>query len=244
MKEKQSFAVQSLAVVLVLNVLLLLALYLLLGDALQITDQTQWFTVLGVALVGTLVLWFVVQFLGRRAIDSAVASVPTPVAKAAARPIAPPVSAPVAAKAAVVPAKPPEPAQPNEAAAVQMLAILQRQGRLIDFLQEDLSLYDDSQIGAAVRGIHEGCKQALTEHVTLEPIFKEDEGSRVTVSAGFDANAIRLTGTVVGQPPFKGDLRHRGWRIASITLPKLTAKQIPTQAKGMVVAAAEVEVGG
>src|SRR5207253_6846543 len=36
-------------------------------------------------------------------------------------------------------------------AAVQLLAILQREGRLLDFLQEDVDGYADAQIGAAVR---------------------------------------------------------------------------------------------
>ena len=119
-----------------------------------------------------------------------------------------------------------------------MLAILQRQGRLIDFLQEDLSLYDDAQIGAAVRTIHEGCRQALAEHVKVEPIYNEAEGSTVTIQPGFDTRAIRLTGEVAGEPPFRGALRHRGWRVARIDLPR----QAQSQDKEMIVAAAEVEV--
>ena len=121
---------------------------------------------------------------------------------------------------------------------MQMLAILQRQGRLIDFLQEDLRMYDDAQIGAAVRTIHEGCRQALAEHVKLEPIFPEAEGTTVTVQPAFDTRAVRLTGDVVGEPPFRGALRHRGWRVASLDLPK----QVSGSDKAMIVAAAEVEV--
>ncbi len=119
-----------------------------------------------------------------------------------------------------------------------MLAILQRQGRLVDFLQENLSMYDDAQIGAAVRTIHEGAKQALAEHVTLEPIFTETEGSPVAVEPGFDTRAVRLTGHVVGEPPFRGELRHRGWRVVNIHLPQ----QPGGQDKQLIVAAAEVEV--
>ena len=93
-----------------------------------------------------------------------------------------------------------------------MLAILQRQGRLIDFLQEDLAPFEDAQIGAAVRSVHAGCKQALDEHIQLEAIYPEAEGSVVSVPSGFDAYAIRLSGNVSGEPPFTGTLRHRGWR--------------------------------
>ena len=42
---------------------------------------------------------------------------------------------------------------------IHLFAVLQREGRLLDFLQEDLSLYEDGQIGAAVRSIHENCKK-------------------------------------------------------------------------------------
>jgi hypothetical protein len=136
---------------------------------------------------------------------------------------------------------PPKPAGPaRESAAVQMLAILQRQGRLIDFLQEDLGQYEDAQIGAAVRSVHQGCKQALAEHVELEPILQDDEGAQVSVAAGFDPKEIRLTGNVRGNPPFRGTLRHRGWKVARVELPQLSGEGREEK----VVAPAEVELGG
>jgi hypothetical protein len=122
-------------------------------------------------------------------------------------------------------------------AAVQMLAALQREGRLIDFLQEDLSHYEDSQVGAAVRSIHTGCKEALKEHMEIRPVFGEQEGAAVTVPAGFDARAIRLTGNVTGDPPFRGILRHRGWQVESIRLP-----QSLEQKNHWILAPAEVEI--
>jgi hypothetical protein len=125
-----------------------------------------------------------------------------------------------------------------EDGAVQLLAILQRQGRLVDFLQENLAAYEDAQIGAAVRNIHDGCRQALAEHVTLEPVYAQAEGSPVTVEPGFDAQAVRLTGQVSGSPPFRGVLRHRGWRIAQIELPE----QMQATGTPRIVAAAEVEI--
>ncbi|MFP5213006.1 MAG: DUF2760 domain-containing protein, partial [Acidobacteriota bacterium] len=118
-------------------------------------------------------------------------------------------------------------------------SVLQREGRLIDFLQEDLGLYEDAQIGAAVRGIHQGCRDALKEYVDLKPILEEGEGEEVTVLANFDSKSIRLTGNVAGEPPFKGILRHRGWKIVRLELPKPTAEQ----QKDWVLAPAEVEIG-
>jgi hypothetical protein len=122
-------------------------------------------------------------------------------------------------------------------AAVQLLAILQREGRLLDFLQEDVDGYSDAQIGAAVRDIHRGCKKALAEHMPLEPVLREAENAQVRVDPGFDPSRIRLVGNVVGEPPFTGALRHHGWRIAKVTLPSPARGTDPS-----VVAPAEVEL--
>ncbi|HXU68197.1 MAG TPA: DUF2760 domain-containing protein [Polyangia bacterium] len=131
---------------------------------------------------------------------------------------------------------PPKPVDGN-GAAVQLLAILQREGRLLDFLQEEVDAYSDAQIGAAVRDIHRGCKKALAEHMPLEPVLREKENAQVRVDAGFDPSRIRLTGNVVGDPPFTGALRHHGWRIAKVTLPSPARGTDPS-----VVAPAEVEL--
>jgi uncharacterized protein DUF2760 len=122
-------------------------------------------------------------------------------------------------------------------AAVQLLAVLQREGRLLDFLQEDVDSYSDAQIGAAVRDIHRGCKKALAEHMPLEPVLREAENAQVRVDVGFDPSRIRLVGNVVGEPPFTGALRHHGWRIGKVTLPSPPRGTDPT-----VVAPAEVEL--
>lgn len=105
--------------------------------------------------------------------------------------------------------------------ALQLLGLLQQEGRFIDFIEEDVTRFSDADIGAAVRVVHEGCRKVLHGHITTEPVREEQEGTRVTLQAGFDASAIRLTGNVVGQPPFSGTLVHRGWRVKNITLPKL-----------------------
>jgi hypothetical protein len=107
--------------------------------------------------------------------------------------------------------------------ALQLLALLQRDGRLIDFLEQDLSQYSDAQIGAAVRVVHEGCRKVLGERFRIEPVFDQTEGSRVTLEAGFDAAAVQPTGELFGEPPFRGTLVHRGWRATEVRLPKLAA---------------------
>ena len=92
----------------------------------------------------------------------------------------------------------------GDSSAAQLLAVLQRDGRLIDFLMEDVISYADAQIGAAVRNVHAGCRQALQKYVELAPVLQGEEGSRVTVAAGTDAAMVKLIGNVTGQPPFSG----------------------------------------
>lgn len=122
-------------------------------------------------------------------------------------------------------------------AALQLLAILQREGRFADFLEEDVASFSDAQIGAAARVVHEGCRKAIREHAPLEAIRAEDEGAEVTLEAGFDARAIRLTGNVTGEPPFRGKVAHRGWRVREVKLPKTADGH-----DARIIAPAEVEL--
>jgi uncharacterized protein DUF2760 len=151
-------------------------------------------------------------------------------------PPAPPKAAAEPAKPAAAPVAVP-PAAPDPRAALQLLAVLQREGRLVDFIEEDLAGFPDASIGAAARTVHAGCKRAIEEYFRLEPVFREPEGARVTVAPGFDPSAIRLTGNVVGAPPFQGALRHHGWRAREVKLPP--AKDGVDQT---LVAPAEVEL--
>jgi hypothetical protein len=121
--------------------------------------------------------------------------------------------------------------------AVQILALLQRDGRLVDFLEEDVSSYPDGQLGAAVRSIHNSCRQVLDRYIKLEPVFSSEEDRPVTVPVGFDPAAIKLIGNVTGEPPIRGFLRHRGWRVSEVNLPSL-----PQGSGRAIVAPAEVEV--
>ncbi|MGE6211925.1 DUF2760 domain-containing protein [Comamonas aquatica] len=126
---------------------------------------------------------------------------------------------------------------PTDTAALQLLGLLQREARFVDFIQEDVAPYTDAEIGAAARVVHAGCRKVLGEHFTIAPVRPEAEGARITLPAGFDAAAVRLTGHVVGQAPFTGTLGHRGWQVTLVQLPQLTD---PQAAK--VLAQAEVEL--
>jgi hypothetical protein len=134
---------------------------------------------------------------------------------------------------------PPEPAKPPKLSGepLRLLAILQREGRLLDFLLEDIAGASDDQVGAGVRELHRKSQQVIKEHLTLEPVLAGQEEQTVTVPAGFDPSAIHLTGNVTGEPPFKGVLKHHGWRVKNY---KLAAP--PAGQDDLVVFAAEVEL--
>jgi len=129
-------------------------------------------------------------------------------------------------------------AAPDPTPALQLLAILQREGRFVDFLQEDVSSFSDADIGAAARVVHEGCKRALAQHLELAPVRSEAEGAAIELPKGFDAARVRVTGNVVGEPPFRGKLAHHGWQVNSIKMPATNAGHDPK-----IVAPAEVEIG-
>lgn len=136
---------------------------------------------------------------------------------------------------------PPAVALANQADAevVSFLAALQEKGRLVDFLMDDLTAYSDAQVGAAARVVHEGCKTILREHFSIRPVREENEGSAVTVAAGYAADEYRLVGRISGEAPFSGKLVHRGWKTERVKLPRVIkagGDRLPT------IAPAEVEL--
>ena len=134
-----------------------------------------------------------------------------------------------AAAAAVAAAKPSD-------GALQMLSILQRDSRLIDFIMEDISAYSDEQVGAAVRGLHDQSREALARYVTLAPVIDSVEGTYAKTPAG-DPAAVKFVGNVPAGTPPGGVLRHKGWRATKIDLPALPAKQ-----DSAILAPAEIEI--
>lgn len=140
----------------------------------------------------------------------------------------------------LVQAPAPEPVVLKEAtpdAALQLLGLLQKEARFIDFIKEDIASFSDADIGIAARVVHEGCNKAINEHFTLAAVRSEQEGSKITLPEGFDASEVRLTGNIVGTTPFTGTLVHKGWQVTGIRLPKLTSGH-----NAAIVAPAEVEL--
>jgi hypothetical protein len=146
-----------------------------------------------------------------------------------------------------LPKPPPEPkkAEPppalaperEHASALALLSMLQREGRLIDFLQENVASFSDAEVGAAARIVHEGSRKVVQQYLALKPVLPDSEGARVNVPVGFDAQRIRLTGNVAGQPPYSGSLKHHGWVTTEVKFPSVSPALDPR-----VLAPAEVEL--
>lgn len=142
----------------------------------------------------------------------------------------------ILAGAEVKPIEPPRPVKPS-GAPLRMLALLQAESRLVDFLMEDISGAGDAQIGQAVREIHKKAQAALNQHAVIEPVLSGTEGDTTTVPKGFDPSAIRVVGNVSGEPPFTGTINHPGWRVANLKL-----ATPPEGADEFVLQPAEVQI--
>lgn len=139
-----------------------------------------------------------------------------------------------------VPPPAPTPQPTAEAEILAFLGILQEKGRLVDFLMDDITPYDDAQVGTAARVVHQGCKAALSEYLQIAPIATVQEGQAITVPAA--TNEYRLTGRVTGSAPFSGTLVHKGWKAATIQLPRVTQPTGASREAARVIAPAEVEI--
>jgi hypothetical protein len=136
----------------------------------------------------------------------------------------------------VASAPPAPPAGRPADGALQLLAILQRDSRLLDFLMEDIAGYSDEQIGAAVRELHDQCRDSLARYVTLQPVIDGVEGTFAKAPSS-DPNVVKFVGNVPAKPPAGGTLRHKGWKAAKVDLPLLAPRQ-----DAAIVAPAEIEV--
>ena len=140
------------------------------------------------------------------------------------------------AEPAVVTEPPPAPVVRNDA--VTLLATLQREARLVDFLMEPIDDYADAQIGAAVRDIHRDSRSVLDRLFAIVAVVDQSEGSAVDISDGVTGGRLRLIGeTDSGQT--SGTLAHHGWQAARCELPTWNGNTAAVD----VIAPAEVDVG-
>ena len=121
--------------------------------------------------------------------------------------------------------------------ALTLLAVLQREGRLVDFLQESIDGYPDAQVGAAVREVHRGCRAALDRMFGLGPAIATPEGGVLRIEKGLDPCRVRLTGPGAGAGTGSGTVVHAGWEATRCELPVWTGGDVAAR----VVAPAEIE---
>jgi hypothetical protein len=150
----------------------------------------------------------------------------------------PAASAAPAAPAAAAPA----PEALVEAGVVQFLARLQEKGRLVDFLMDDVTPYNNEQVGVVARVVHQGCREVLQAAFDIEPVHRGNEREEISLAGNFDAASYRLVGKVPDRPPYRGTVLHRGWRATRVSLPRLTDSSRDSTAR-RVIAPAEVEMG-
>lgn len=127
--------------------------------------------------------------------------------------------------------------EPSVEPALQLLGVLQREGRFVDFIEQDISGFEDVAVGAAARVVHEGCRRALRSRAHIVPVRKEAEGATIELEEDFDPSAVKLTGNVGAAGPRRGVLKHRGWRAESFQLPRAVRPHDAT-----ILAPAEVDL--
>jgi hypothetical protein len=125
---------------------------------------------------------------------------------------------------------------------LSFLGLLQEKGRLLDFLMDDISRYGDAQVGAAARVVHQGAGAAVREYFDIKPVAAGTEGDTLTLGTDYDAHSYRLIGRVVGEPPYRGQVLHRGWLTTSIRLPELRSSSSSDASNQNIITPAEIEL--
>jgi hypothetical protein len=128
-------------------------------------------------------------------------------------------------------------------AVINLISSLQEKGRLLDFLMDDVSKYNDTQVAAAARVVHQGCGGVLRDYFDIKPVTASREGTALTLEKDFDARSYRLLGRVLGEPPFSGKLLHKGWLTTDVKLPQtVSSTDVRHALTGHIIAPAEVEL--
>jgi hypothetical protein len=145
-------------------------------------------------------------------------------------------AAPATKSEPIAPKRPETAKRPQRSEALTLLATLQREARLVDFLKESIGEYSDAQVGAAVRDIHRDAAAVLDRLFEIRPIDNHAEGAEIQAPA--EADRYRLIGTVHGGPPHRGRLIHHGWEATKCEVPEWSGSPVASH----VIAPVEVEV--
>lgn len=132
--------------------------------------------------------------------------------------------------------------QSCDAAVVQFVARLQEKGRLLDFIMDDITAYDNESVGAAARIVHQGCCEVMHDSFTIEPVFKGDEMASISLADNYDSHSYRLIGKVPESAPFEGQVLHRGWKTTRVNLPQVINTEDHIDVARSIMAPADVEI--
>jgi len=135
-------------------------------------------------------------------------------------------------------ARRPDPEQTGEA--LILLSLLQDKGRFLDYLSEDIAAYNDAQVAAASRVVHQGCSAVIKEYFAIAPTHAGAEGGQITIEKSSDPNRFRLVGKLTREPPYNGVVVHRGWKTTRVSLPRFTRPIDPSGEN--IITPVEVEV--
>ncbi len=122
--------------------------------------------------------------------------------------------------------------------AITLLATLQREARFVDIVMEPLGEYSDAQVGAATRDVLRDCGQTLERLFGIQPVLAGEEGSMHETPTEVDPARYRLTGSVAGQPPYRGQVVHHGWEATRCELPTWSGSKDAT----LLVAPVELSI--
>ena len=133
------------------------------------------------------------------------------------------------------PAPPPPPQLKPADGALQLLGLLQRDARILDFFMEDIAPYTDDQVGAAAREVHDKTREVLIRNFAPTPVIDAVEGTPIPAST--NPNVKYIGNVPATGKPGSGILRHKGWKATTTNLPQITNNQSLA-----VLAPAEIEI--
>jgi hypothetical protein len=108
-----------------------------------------------------------------------------------------------------------------DAEILHLMRLLQEKGRLVDFLMEDITSYQDNQVASAARVVHQGCRNLLQQYFEIASIHDAPEGAEIDLNGDFDRQRYRLLGSIPKADSYRGKVVHRGWQTKSIKLPRV-----------------------
>ena len=128
-----------------------------------------------------------------------------------------------------------------DAEIAHFLGILQEKGRFMDFVMDDITSYNNEQVGAAARVVHQGCSKVMSEYFSIVPLHEGAEGDSVVLQEGYNPAEYRPVGKLADGARIQGKITHRGWKATEIKLPRRAETAAGSEDR-FVITPAEIDV--